>query len=158
MLPPYTENMPISLKEIHEHQNRQRIALYSIVAFCIILSFCLIIFISTQNASNRQTNYLNSAKADVTKFAENGLNSNSYMIPSRITFGTGLTINQILANQTEACSYLEKYSKFNWQTLSWQRIQPGNKNQWVWKQFDDWVDGIRNCGQEMAVHILSDAQ
>lgn len=150
--------MPISLAQLHANQKRHRVAIYAIVAFCVILSLSLIVFISAQNATNKEVNYLNNAKADGLKAVEGGLNSNSSVASIPITLGAGLTINQILTNQTEACSYLGKYSKFDWQTLSWQRIQPANKNQWVWGQFDAWVDGIRNCGQEVAVHILSDAQ
>jgi hypothetical protein len=76
---------------------------------------------------------------------------------SGISFGAGVLIGQ--KGEKELCTAIQQYgSKFSWMTLSWARIQPANKNQWVWKQFDNWVDGYRVCGQEVAVHIHSDAQ
>ncbi|MFH0864018.1 MAG: endo-1,4-beta-xylanase [Candidatus Gottesmanbacteria bacterium] len=80
----------------------------------------------------------------------NRVNSNQ---SKTIVFGVGVMIQQgkLLCNPAQ-----EYGSHFNWLTLSWQRIQP-RQDKWSWTQFDSWVDGYRNCGQEVAVHILSDA-
>lgn len=145
--------MSISIEELHERQKRHRIAIYTIVGFCVVLAFSLFVLITTQNTSNRQA-YTYNAKADGAIY--NNISSTS-AAPSKITLGAGVTINQALKNPSMACSYLQKYSKFSWLTLSWQRIQPANKNQWVWNQFDNWVNNYINCGQEVAVHIMSDA-
>lgn len=77
-------------------------------------------------------------------------------LTSGVSLGAGVLIGQ--KGLKELCPAIQQYgSKFNWLTLSWARIQPAGPNQWVWKQFDTWVDGYRSCGQEVGVHILSDA-
>ncbi len=80
-------------------------------------------------------------------------NNTNIAYTNGITFGTGVMIQDL----PQFCGEIQHYgSHFNWLTLSWQRIQP-QKDVWNWRQFDNWVDSFRNCGQQVAVHILSDA-
>ncbi len=70
-----------------------------------------------------------------------------------LVMGTGVMIQQL----PQLCNKMQQDgSRFNWLTLSWQRIQP-QKGQWAYNQFDTWVNSYLNCGQEVAVHILADA-
>ncbi len=70
-----------------------------------------------------------------------------------LVLGAGVMIQQM----PQLCQEVQKYgSKFDWLTLSWSRIQP-KAGQWDYSQFDSWVDGYRACGQQVGVHILSDA-
>ncbi len=76
-----------------------------------------------------------------------------YQFNQGILLGTGVIIQQ----EPQYCQIEQQYgSKFNWLTLSWQRVEP-QKGNWTWDQFDNWVNGYENCGQEVAVHLLSDA-
>ncbi|MCL4338885.1 endo-1,4-beta-xylanase [Patescibacteria group bacterium] len=80
-------------------------------------------------------------------------NNSNIAYTNGITFGTGVMIQDL----PQFCSEIQHYgSHFNWLTLSWQRLEP-QKDVWSWSQFDNWVDSFRNCGQQVAVHILSDA-
>ncbi|KKU92036.1 MAG: Beta-mannanase [Microgenomates group bacterium GW2011_GWA1_48_10] len=76
-----------------------------------------------------------------------------------LLIGTGAPIDQALGSQKDKfCETLTTNgSTVNWLVLSWARIQPVNRNQWVWKQFDNWVDSYESCGQEIMVHLVSNA-
>lgn len=74
-------------------------------------------------------------------------------INSGLVFGAGILVQQ----GPRFCREIQDYgSKFSWLTLSWQRVEP-KKGEWNWNQFDNWVNGFSACGQEVAVHVLSDA-
>ncbi len=68
-----------------------------------------------------------------------------------IALGAGVIIQQ----GPQYCNQIQQYgSRFNWLALSWQNIEP-QRGQWTWDKFDNWVNGYRDCGQEVAVHVLS---
>ena len=133
-----------------------RFSLKKIVGIGFILVLLVVIGIGVMIFLKNKSNSLPSSEQLFLSPLSNPLQGNkTNSLNSGLVFGAGVMIQQ----GKQLCQLVQEYgSKFSWLTLSWARIQPANKNQWVWKQFDNWVDAYRSCGQEVAIHIHSDAQ